>query len=173
MHPDADVGLEAWESNVHELNRPGVVGDARWLPFENDSFDGIIGRRFLHHVPEEDRRKILDETSRVTKSGGKVILLEGTPGIYRKLTKGLAFRLGILEEDNDIYGHISGSDLRELVGEELEVIANRSLGSPLMPASILGSDFSEKIFHLYTSTQFIKWWTLVVGEKSDRQHQKR
>ncbi|WP_135305297.1 class I SAM-dependent methyltransferase [Haloarcula amylovorans] len=165
MHPDADVGLEGWLSNAQSVPDPAVAGDARSLPFEDASFGTVIGRRFLHHVPPEDRQRILSEAARVLKPGGRVVLLEGTPGLYRRLTKGVAFRLGLLEEDTDIYGHLSEADVYELVAQEFDVVTKRTLGSPLMVASIAESDLSKHLYEAYQRTQFVKWWTFVVGEK--------
>ncbi|WP_336329363.1 class I SAM-dependent methyltransferase [Haloarcula sp. CGMCC 1.2071] len=167
MHPRADVGLEGWPSNAETVRKPALAGDARALPFDDDSFDAVIGRRFLHHVPPADRPEIIREAARVLRPGGRVALLEGTPGLYRKLTKGAAFRLGLLEEDTDIYGHLSETAVTDLVSGSFEVIAKRTLGSPLMLASISESDASARLLDLYERTQFVKWWTLVVGERPE------
>lgn len=164
MHPQADIGLEAWPSNVADTDSPAVVGDARSLPFEANSFDAVIGRRFLHHVPQADQADIVEEAARIVKPGGRLILLEGTPGYYRRATKGIAFRIGLLGEDSDIYGHLSSEELYEVVDSTTTVVSHESLGSPLMPASISESPLSRRIFPLYRRTQFVKWWTLVVGE---------
>jgi len=164
LHPQADIGLEAWPSNAYETESTAVVGDARSLPFAANSFAAVIGRRFLHHVPESGRVDILREARRVVEPGGRIILLEGTPGYYRKVMKGIAFRVGLLGEDSDIYGHLSSDELYEAVNSTSDVVHRRSLGSPLMPASISESRVSRYIFPLYRRTQFVKWWTLVVGE---------
>ncbi|WP_336000277.1 class I SAM-dependent methyltransferase [Halorientalis halophila] len=164
MHPEADVGLEAWPSNVRETDEPAIVGDARSLPVPDDSFDGIIGRRFLHHVPERDRHEIVRECERVLRPGGRLILLEGTPGLYRRVTKGMAFRLGVMDEDNDLYGHLSREELRDLLGQEFEIVADEPLGSPLMMACISESELSKYLFPVYERTQVVTWWTLIVGE---------
>ena len=164
MHPEADVGLEAWPSNVHAIDRTALAGDARSLPFDDDTFDAVVGRRFLHHVPEEGRRSILREARRVLKPGGRIVVLEGTPGIYRKLTKGVAFRLGVLGDDSDVYGHLSSDEILDLLASEFEVVADRSLGSPFMIAGISESDLSRHLLALHRRTQFVKWWTLAVGE---------
>lgn len=163
MHPRASVGLEAWPSNVRGRERPGIVGDARSIPFADDSFDAVVGRRFLHHVPRSDRLDIVREAARVLRPGGRLVLLEGTPGLYRTVTKGLAFRLGVLGEDNDVYGHLSSDELRDLVATEFDVVEDRALGSPLMVASVAESDASKWLFPLYQRTQVVTWWTLVVG----------
>jgi len=165
IHPAADVGTEAWRSNAVGVGRPAVLGDARSLPFDDGVFDAIIGRRFLHHVPERDRPAILRETRRVLQPGGRVIFVEGTPGLYRRLTKRAAFGLGFLEDDNDRYGHLSEERLTDLVRGEFDVVAKRTLGSPLMIASIARSPLAASLFPLYRRTQCVKWWTFIVGRK--------
>jgi SAM-dependent methyltransferase len=51
---------------------PTVVGDARFLPFVDGSFDGIICNEVLEHVFEKE--KVLDEIRRVLRPGGWIIL---------------------------------------------------------------------------------------------------
>ncbi|WP_262174845.1 class I SAM-dependent methyltransferase [Haloarcula laminariae] len=165
LHPQADVGTEAWRSNAVGVGRPAVLGDARSLPFDDGVFDAVVGRRFLHHVPEADRPDILRETRRVLKPGGRVVLVEGTPGLYRRLTKTVAFRLGLLEADNDRYGHLSEAAVAGLVRDAFEVVTKRTLGSPLMLASIAQTPLAASLFPLYQRTQCVKWWTFVVGRK--------
>lgn len=164
VHPQADVGLEALPANVRAIDRSAVAGDARGLPFADDSFAAVIGRRFLHHVPDGDRREILTEVSRVLEPGGRLVVLEGTPGLYRRLTKGVAFRLGLLGDDSDVYGHLSREELVDLLATEYEVVADRSLGSPLAVAGISESDLSRHLLPVYRRTQFVEWWTLAVGD---------
>lgn len=165
LHPQADVGTEAWRSNTVGVGRPAVLGDARSLPFDDGVFEAVIGRRLLHHVPEPDRADILWEAQRVLEPGGRVILVEGTPGLYRRLTKGTAFRLGLLEEDNDRYGHLSEATVTDLVCDAFDIVAKRTLGSPLILASIAETPLAASLFPLYQRTQCVKWWTFVVGRK--------
>ncbi|MDQ2073541.1 class I SAM-dependent methyltransferase [Haloarcula sp. NS06] len=167
MHPRADIGLEGWPSNAETVSKPALAGDARALPFDDDSFDAVIGRRFLHHVPPADRPEILREAARVLRPEGRIALLEGTPGLYRKLTKGAAFRLGLLEQDTDIYRHLSETAVTDLVSDLFEIIEKQTLGSPLMLASISESNVSARLLGLYERTQLIKWWTFVVGERPE------
>lgn len=164
MHPRADIGLEGWPSNAETVRKPALAGDARSLPFAADSFDAVIGRRFLHHVPPEDRERIVREAARVLRPDGRIALLEGTPGLYRRLTKGAAFRLGMLDEDTDIYGHLSETAVTDLVSTTFDLVQSRTLGSPLVLASISESDLSARLLDLYERTQFVKWWTFAVGE---------
>lgn len=165
MHPQADIGIEAWQSNARDAEKPAVAGDARSLPFEDGTFDAVIGRRFLHHVPAADRRTIVEEAHRILKPDGRLVILEGTPGRYRSVTKRVAFRLGLLDDDTDLYGHLSQSAVTDLVRSAFDVIETRPLGSPLMPASIAETPLAEALFPLYQRTQWITWWTLAVGRK--------
>lgn len=165
-HPEADVGIEAYPENTRDVDDAEVAtADARDLPFPDESFDAVVGRRFLHHVPESDRGRIVEEAARVLAPGGRFVLIEGTPGAYRRITKGLAFRLGVLGEDNDAYGHMDASELRELLERHgFDVVETRPLGSPIMPLSVLRTPWTRKLAGVYERTQWVQWWTLAVGE---------
>ena len=164
-HPDADVGVEVYhENSVDAVGIEATTADARALPFADDSFDTVIGRRFLHHVPEDERGEIIAEARRVLAPGGRLVLLEGTPGLYRRFTKHVAFRLGALGEDTDEYGHLSVSDVRSLLDDNgFDTLELRRLGSPLMPLSISTGSWSARAAPLYERTQFVRWWTLAVA----------
>lgn len=62
--------LDNAKSRIHSL----VRGNSQELPFKNDTFDVIICRSLLHHLPEPG--KGLGEIHRVLKPGGEVILAE-------------------------------------------------------------------------------------------------
>ncbi|MWG33320.1 class I SAM-dependent methyltransferase [Halomarina oriensis] len=164
-HPDADVGVEAFhENSLDARDIEATTADARSLPFADDAFDTVVGRRFLHHVPPADRRAMLAEARRVLAPGGRLILLEGTPGLYRRFTKALAFRLGALGEDTDEYGHLSVDDVSGLLDAGgFETLELRRLGSPLMPLSLSKGEWSARAVSLYERTQFVRWWTLAVA----------
>ncbi len=51
-----------------------IEGDAQKLPFPSDSFDGVCMAFGIRNVP--DRAQALREMSRVTKSGGRIAILE-------------------------------------------------------------------------------------------------
>lgn len=51
-----------------------IEGDARELPFENDSFDYVLFIDSLVHFEPQDLAKVFKETARVLKPGGKFIL---------------------------------------------------------------------------------------------------
>ncbi|GAC1596216.1 MAG: hypothetical protein NVS4B10_05100 [Myxococcales bacterium] len=65
------------------LPKAGLVGrsgvhaacaDATRLPFASCSFDSVLIRDLLHHVP--DRGAVLEEAARVLKPGGRLVLIE-------------------------------------------------------------------------------------------------
>lgn len=165
-HPDADVGIEAYPENTRNVDGAEVAAaDARELPFPDGSFDAVVGRRFLHHVPQHDRSRILEEAARVLAPDGRIVLIEGTPGTYRQVTKGVGFRLGVLGEDTDEYGHLTPGELRGLLDESgFDVVEMRPLGSPLVPLCALRSPVTARLRKLHDRTQWVQWWTLAVGE---------
>jgi SAM-dependent methyltransferase len=169
-HPEADVGVEAYHENAADaVGLEATTGDARALPFADGSFDTVVGRRFLHHVPPTDRVRILAEVRRVLAPDGRLVVLEGTPGAYRRLAKGVAFRLGALGEDTDEYGHLSVEELRSLLADTgFETVERRRLGSPLMPLSIATGAWSARVAPLYERTNWVRWWTLAVARPAER-----
>lgn len=48
-------------------------GDARKLPFENNTFDFVTSQDLVEHISEEDFRVHLEEVYRVLKSGGRYV----------------------------------------------------------------------------------------------------
>ena len=51
-----------------------VVGDARFLPFETDSFDVVFSHSVLSHFNKKNVRMTLDEVVRVLKKGGITLI---------------------------------------------------------------------------------------------------
>jgi len=70
-----DLSTEQWKRGTEVLGgkREGfVVGDALSLPFRDLCLDGVILSEVLEHVSNPGR--VLEEGSRVLKSGGRVLL---------------------------------------------------------------------------------------------------
>jgi len=86
LHPDAQVvgsdpSRRMLEVGIEKVKRVGLSdrvelqeGDAQALPFADDSFDGCCIAFGIRNVP--DRSAALAEMARVTKSGGRVAVLE-------------------------------------------------------------------------------------------------
>jgi SAM-dependent methyltransferase len=79
---------------------PGVRwigGDALRLPFRDQSFDAVLIRDLLHHVPSRDRA--LREAARVLRETGRLTILEGNGKTLLGQVFGRLFRheRGLLE----------------------------------------------------------------------------
>ncbi|MGJ9414164.1 class I SAM-dependent methyltransferase [Aeromicrobium sp. CF4.19] len=64
------------------LTLDGEAADAEELPFDDDSFDLVIGHAVIHHIP--DVEKAFREMFRVLKPGGRVVIC-GEPTRYGDL----------------------------------------------------------------------------------------
>jgi len=73
--------LRAFEANAAELGLDAetVVSDAEELPFEDGSFDLVLGHAVLHHIPDLDRAAA--EFLRVLRPGGSIVFC-GEPSAY-------------------------------------------------------------------------------------------
>jgi len=73
--------LRALEANAAELGLEveTVVTDAERLPFDDASFDLVLGHAVLHHIPDLDRAAA--EFRRVLRPGGTVVFC-GEPSAY-------------------------------------------------------------------------------------------
>jgi len=80
------------------------------------------------------------------------------------LTKGTAFHLDLLEADNDRYGHLPESAVTALVGETFDIVTKRTLGSPLMLASIAQSPLQPRCSRC-TSGHSVCGGRVIVGWK--------
>lgn len=74
------IGLDISLSNIKEAKnfmRGGyfAVGDAEYLPFKDNSFEGVILNMILHHL--SDYKNCIKSVKRVLKTGGKAYLFEG------------------------------------------------------------------------------------------------
>ncbi|NTV72204.1 MAG: class I SAM-dependent methyltransferase [Azonexaceae bacterium] len=58
------------------------VGEATQMPFAADSFDLVTVIFVLHEMPSEDRPAVLQESRRVIKPDGQIMLIDYHPGPY-------------------------------------------------------------------------------------------
>ncbi len=70
-----------------------VVTEAETLPFENESFDLVLGHAVLHHIPDLDRA--FTEFKRVLRPGG-LIVFAGEPSRYGDRLAALPKRTGLV-----------------------------------------------------------------------------
>jgi ubiquinone/menaquinone biosynthesis C-methylase UbiE len=88
--------LERLASTAAALGLDGVTTvatEAETLPFEDESFDLVIGHAVLHHIPDLDRA--FAEFKRVLRPGG-VIVFAGEPSRYGDRLAALPKRTGML-----------------------------------------------------------------------------
>ncbi|MHC1572714.1 MAG: class I SAM-dependent methyltransferase [Methanosarcinales archaeon] len=71
------------KANILNLSINFRIGDAENLPFEDESFDVVINRHLLWTLPDPERA--IFEWRRVLKSEGKLIIIDGSWGNYRRL----------------------------------------------------------------------------------------
>jgi ubiquinone/menaquinone biosynthesis C-methylase UbiE len=86
--------LDALRANAERLGLDveTVVSDAAALPFEDASFDLVLGHAVLHHLPELDRS--FAEFMRVLRPGG-VLLFAGEPSRYGDRIAAVPKRAGL------------------------------------------------------------------------------
>jgi len=57
----------------------GVVGSALALPFNDGCFDTVLAIGITEHIPLPSMSRLLDELSRVTKRGGRLVINTSSP----------------------------------------------------------------------------------------------
>lgn len=58
-----------WDKDDHSVRAENYVqGDARRLPFPDNSFEAVVASDMLEHVAKEDRLKIMEELCRVSRN---------------------------------------------------------------------------------------------------------
>ena len=69
--------MDAGKSQAERRDLPFVQGDTIALPFADNTFDAVVSGFLVRNVV--DRVAVLAEHARVTKPGGRVVVLEITP----------------------------------------------------------------------------------------------
>jgi SAM-dependent methyltransferase len=72
LAPRETVGVDIDPEALAGQERETVVADMRDLPFEDDSFDGVIAAHSVEHVP--DPAAVLREVARVMRPGGVALV---------------------------------------------------------------------------------------------------
>lgn len=76
-----DNNLEHRTPNIGRIYNDLILGDVRYLPFKDKSFDAIICMEVLEHLQKGDGEKLLSELERVAR---KQILLTTPVGKYEQ-----------------------------------------------------------------------------------------
>jgi SAM-dependent methyltransferase len=78
------VGIDPSESMIEYARRKAAsmrncefqVGAAEALPFTGEHFDVVVSSLVLHHLPEDLRKRALDEMWRIVRPGGSLLVAE-------------------------------------------------------------------------------------------------
>lgn len=71
------VALEEARDRIGSDHGMFVVGDVANLPFNNDTFDGIVSLHTLHHLPAEDYIPAFYALKRVLRTGSTAVVVNG------------------------------------------------------------------------------------------------
>ncbi|MDD4251258.1 MAG: methyltransferase domain-containing protein [Candidatus ainarchaeum sp.] len=100
-----------------------VVGDAKNLPFENNSFEEVFSRFFLEHLDRKDALKVLSEIFRVLKNNGKLELIVPNLNYFCRLfidETGQKKQWAL----NKIYGFENYFEDHHFFGYDFEILSN-------------------------------------------------
>jgi SAM-dependent methyltransferase len=118
------------------LNVGWVCGDGECLPFPSDSFDVVIVRQALHHMIRY--YSAISEFFRVTRLGGKVIIIEEPYSLPEMNHPAL---VGVSDQFN-LFEGVTLGEVRSYLRGEAPVAAERSVSQD-EAASIVSVNFSE------------------------------
>lgn len=71
--------------DIRDIDQTDIVGDARKLPFEDNSFQEVFSRFFLEHLPRSDAKIVLNEIYRVLENKGKIEIIVPNLAYFAKL----------------------------------------------------------------------------------------
>jgi len=113
------VGVDLSASMVHKALDKGLTvkkADAQALPFQDSCFDTVYSFKVFPHVP--DIRKALQEASRVTKKGGRVIIEFYCPYSVKRVTAELSGRFKDVATRYDTLNDVKSALPKELSVED-------------------------------------------------------
>ena len=144
--PEGATGVDLFEEKIAFARQSlpkctFVAASALDLPFESGSFDHIIVRDVIHHIPEPER--LMEEIARVVAPGGRVDVLE--PCRYNPLIAAHALAIPVERgELRSTEGYLSGLlyrhfDVRETTRHQgfplHRIVFHPHLGKPAWAAN--------------------------------------
>ena len=107
-----DISIVALQEARNRIGNKGlfVVGDIANLPFNDDSFDGIVSLHTLHHLPINEQKKAYKDLYRVLRAGKNAVLVNGWT--ESKLMTRWSWLMKIMER----FGHL----ILKLRGKQIE-----------------------------------------------------
>lgn len=141
------------------------------LSFRDGQFDTVFMRGVLHHLSEDDRRLIIEESYRVLKRGGQLIIYEPDPtSLYRRLTWFIADKIGYDNEASpyvDTIGYPEPDAIEQWCRDAgLAVEESDGTGSLLTPVGFLyehkyGINILDNLRPMFPAN----WWHVVVAKR--------
>ena len=105
-----------------------VRGNSMVLPFCQESFDSIVCRSLLHHLP--DRAKAVEEISRVLKPGGTAVFADTNKSILSSLPRKIANRGEHFSED---HANLGRKEITGLLEEKFSITRIQFFGYVAYP----------------------------------------
>jgi ubiquinone/menaquinone biosynthesis C-methylase UbiE len=93
-----------------------VLGDSQKLPFRDSSFDMIIARSLLHHLPDPPAG--ITEMARVLKETGEVVLVDTNRSLLNVLPRWLTRGTGHFSDEHK---NLEERELRQFVEEKFNI----------------------------------------------------
>jgi SAM-dependent methyltransferase len=183
------VGLELSNSAVAAANRRlakiegnnvvAVVGDAEDLEQiivdlkDFNQLTNVVMRGVVHHLQRP--KKVFQKIFNILPPGGKLIILEGNASsIYRKVTLGFAYLIGVQHESSP-YPHIPPKDIAFLLEDigfsKTDIGYVAGVFTPMAYLGLGGAFFWKMAVWIDSlavkvAPNFFGWWFLLQAEKA-------
>lgn len=97
---------------------------AQKLPFEDNSFDFVVSRLTIHHIPKQFRKQAFLEMKRVLKKNGVILIIDiGVP--KNLLARMITYVLSLIEEVGPNRKGLIPQLLKELQFKQIEEVESR------------------------------------------------
>jgi ubiquinone/menaquinone biosynthesis C-methylase UbiE len=104
--------------------KKAVQGDAQNMPFPDNTFDVVIARSLLHHLP--DPKQGAKEIKRVLKNGGRVIFADTHNSFLSDLPRKIMYKKN--KHFSDEHKNFKEEELIKIIGSELTIIKKYYFG---------------------------------------------
>jgi SAM-dependent methyltransferase len=141
------------------------------LPFRDRQFETVFMRGVLHQLSENDRQLIIEESYRVLRRGGQLIIYEPDPtSLYRRLTWFIADQVQFDHENSpyvDTIGYPEPDAIDQWCREAgFSVEKSDRTGSLLTPVGFLYPyKYGINILDTLRPMLPVNWWHVVVAER--------
>jgi ubiquinone/menaquinone biosynthesis C-methylase UbiE/uncharacterized protein YbaR (Trm112 family) len=98
-----DLSIVALQEAQKKLGDRGiyVLGDVTNLPFRDDAIDAVISNHVLYHVPADEQAKAFRELWRVTRPGGRAVVVYAWKALLPKLIQRFTVSVLRLKDKRD------------------------------------------------------------------------